>query len=234
LLRRLSSVTGRFLFYSVTNTAADQGDKPMKSGHLRLVDRIIMRPVAPKGRKPNNAYRVREHLTEDEVNRLLAALKSNRYGQRDWLIGLLIYRHGLRVSEACDLRWDDINLAKRTIQVRRLKGSDGSAHYLERDEVAGLKRLQREQEPKSAYVFVNERGQPFGRMGIGRMIERAGEVAALPFPIHAHMLRHSTGYTLAGKGMDTRRLQHFLGHASITNTVRYTAMSPEPFKDIWR
>jgi CRP/FNR family transcriptional regulator, nitrogen fixation regulation protein len=37
-----------------------------------------------------------------------------------------------------------------------------------------------------------------------------------------------------GKGMDTRRLQHFLGHASITNTVRYTAMSPEPFKDIWR
>ena len=34
--------------------------------------------------------------------------------------------------------------------------------------------------------------------------------------------------------MDTRRLQHFLGHSSITNTVRYTAMSPEPFKDIWR
>jgi type 1 fimbriae regulatory protein FimB/type 1 fimbriae regulatory protein FimE len=65
------------------------------------------------------------------------------------------------------LRWDDISLTKRTIQVRRLKGSDDSTHYLERDELAGLKRLQREQEPKSAYVFVNERGQPFGRMGIG-------------------------------------------------------------------
>ncbi len=49
-----------------------------------------------------------------------------------------------------------------------------------------------------------------------------------------HMLRHSTGYALAARGMDTRRLQHFLGHASITNTVRYTAMRPEPFKDIWR
>ena len=48
------------------------------------------------------------------------------------------------------------------------------------------------------------------------------------------MLRHSTGHMLAGKGMDTRRLQHFLGHASITNTVNYTAMSPEPFKNIWR
>ena len=72
-------------------------------------------------------------------------------------------------------------------------------------------------------------------MGIGRMIERAGEAAGLPFPVHVqHAPHHSTGYALAARGMDTRRLQHFLGHASITNTVRYTAMSPEPFKDIWR
>jgi site-specific recombinase XerD len=206
----------------------------MNSTHLKLVKSSVMRPVTPKGRKANCAYRVREHLTESEMDKLLAALKRNRYGHRDWLIGLMIYRHGLRVSEACDLRWDDINLAKRTIVVRRLKGSDDSTHYLERDELAGLKRLQREQEPKAAYVFVNERGQPFGRMGVGRMIERAGEAAKLPFPVHVHMLRHATGYTLAAKGMDTRRLQHFLGHASITNTVRYTAMSPEPFKDVWR
>ena len=146
---------------------------------------------SPKGRKNNTAYRVHEHLTEAQMAKLLTALKRNRHGHRDWLIGLLIYRHGLQ----------------------RQQEADGIA---------------------SAYVFVNERGQPFGRMGIGRMVERAGEAAGLPFPIHVHMLRHSTGYALAARGMDTRRLQHFLGHASITNTVRYTAMSPEPFKDIWR
>jgi site-specific recombinase XerD len=170
------------------------------------------------------------------MDRLLAALKK-RHGQRDGLIGLLIYRHGLRVSEACDLRWDDVDLKKRTITLRRLKGSDDSRHDLERDELAGLKALQRGYAAKgirSAYVFVNERGQPFGRMRIARMVERGGEIANPPFPVHVHMLRHSTGYALAAKGMDTRRLQHFLGHASITNTVRYTAMSPEPFKDVWR
>ena len=193
-----------------------------------------MRPV---GRKANADYRTREHLTEGEVDKLLAALKANRYGDRDWLIGLLIYRHGLRVSEACDLRWDDIDLTKRTIIVRWLKGSHDSTHYLERDELVGLKALQRDYPKRhinSAWVFTNERRTPFGRMGIARMIERAGEAAKLPFTVHVHMLRHSTGYALAGKGMDTRRLQHYLGHASITNTVRYTAMSPEPFKDIWR
>lgn len=145
-----------------------------------------------KGRKANAAYRVREHLTEAEIGKLLAALKRNRHGHRDWVIGLLIFRHGLRVSEACDLRWDDLDLPKRTIIVRRLKGSTDSVHYLERDEVNGLKLLQRQQAAKgikSAYVFVNERhgGQPFGRMGIGRMIERAGEAAGLPFDVHVHI-----------------------------------------------
>jgi len=203
---------------------------------LRKVETSVMRPVR-RGRKPNAAYRVREHLTEDEIGRLLAALKRNRHGQRDRLLVLMIWRHGLRVSEAGDLRWDDLDLSKRTIIVRRLKGSTDSTHYLERDEVSGLKLLRRRQHDNgiaSAYVFVNERGEPFGRMGIARMIERAGRAANLQFPIHAHMLRHSTGYALAARGMDTRRLQHYLGHASITNTVRYIAMSPEPFKDIWR
>jgi integrase len=122
----------------------------MKSTNLELIECTDMRPV---GRKPNASYRVREHLTESEMAKLLTALKSNRRGHRDWLIGLLIYRHGLRVSEACDLRWDDLDLGKRTIAVRRLKGSIDSAHYLERDELAGLRRLQREQEPRSHKTF---------------------------------------------------------------------------------
>src|SRR5262245_20637279 len=129
----------------------------MNSPHLTLVNQSDMRPVASPGRKANKAYRTREHLTEAEMDKLLAALKANRHGHRDWLIGLLVYRHGLRVSEACDLRWDDCDLPKRTIAIRRLKGSTDSAHYLERDELAGLKRHQHEQEPQSAYVFVNER-----------------------------------------------------------------------------
>ena len=127
----------------------------------------VMLPV----RRPNAEYRVREHLTESEVEELLAVLRRNRHGHRDWLIGLMIYRHGLRVSEACDLRWDDIHLAARTIVIRRLKGSRDSTHYLERDELAGLRRLPR----SSAYFFVNERGDPFKREGIARMIQRAGE-----------------------------------------------------------
>ena len=137
------------------------------------------------------------------MDKLLAALKRSRHGHRDWLIGLVIYRHGLRVSEACDLRWDDIDLPKRTMIVRRLKGSTDSVHYLERDEVNGLKLLQRQQqagEIKGAYVFINERGQPFARMGIGRMVERAGVSGACPHAAAFNRIRtggQGNGHTTA-------------------------------------
>src|SRR5262249_39117054 len=135
------------LFHSANSDGLTKEKHRMKSSHLKLVKSSEKRTVAA-GRKPNDAYRVREHLTESEISKLLAALKANRHGHRDWLIGLLIYRHGLRVSEACELRWDDLDLTKRTIPVRRMKGYVDSAHYLERDELAGLKRLRREQEPQ--------------------------------------------------------------------------------------
>ena len=61
-----------------------------------------------------------------------------------------------------------------------------------------------------------------------------GEAAKLPFPIHPHMLRHSTGYKLANDGHDTRALQHYLGHKNIQHTVRYTEMSPDRFKNFWK
>jgi integrase len=136
-----------------------------------------MRPV----RRANAEYRVREHLTEAEVAKLLAALRGNRHGPRDWLIGLMIYRHGLRVSEACDLRWDDIDLAARTIVIRRLKGSRDSTHYLERDELAGLRRLPR----KGAYVFVND-APPFLRLRPGEQGDGYAKAPALPRPRQYH------------------------------------------------
>src|SRR5262245_21212863 len=57
-------------------------------------------------RLPNAAYRVREYLTEKEVDRLIdAAKRRGRNGARDAAAILLAYRHGLRASEVCSLRW---------------------------------------------------------------------------------------------------------------------------------
>ena len=125
----------------------------MNAHHLKLIERDVKCKVRPTGRKANTEYRKREHLTQDELERLFAALKGNRHGHRDYMIALVTFLHGLRVSELVDLRWDDVDWRKGTIQIRRLKGSIDGVHYMERDEANGLKRLQREQDPKSRYIF---------------------------------------------------------------------------------
>ena len=66
-------------------------------------------------------------------------------------------------------------------------------------------------------------------IGFHRLVQRLGEAAKMPFPIHPHMLRHACGFKLANDGHDTRALQHYLGHKNIQHTVRYTEMAPDRF-----
>ena len=105
------------------------------------------------------------------------------------------------------------------------------AHSSVGDELRALRRLQREQEPKSPFVFTSERGAPFTTAGFARMIERAGIEAKFGFKPHPHMRRHACGYALANRG---RALQAYLWHRNIQHTVRYTELSPNRFKNFWR
>ena len=120
--------------------------------HLKLVAPSKKRAVTPT-RRPNAEIRTREHLTETEIEKLLKAAGTNRWGHRDGTMILVSYRHGLRASELVNLRWDQINFATATLHVRRVKQGTPATHPILGDELGALRRLQREQEPKSAFVF---------------------------------------------------------------------------------
>ena len=206
----------------------------MAKSQLKLVTPTTEKRTVTPRRRPNADLRSREYLTEAEVERLLKATKSNRWGHRDGTMILVAYRHGLRASELTDLRWDQIDFATATLHVRRVKQGSPSTHPILGDELRMLRRLRRGQEPKSPFVFTSERGSPFTTAGFARMVERAGVEAKLAFKAHPHMLRHACGFALASKGHDTRALQAYLGHKNIQHTVRYTELSPTRFKDFWR
>jgi site-specific recombinase XerD len=103
---------------------------------------------------------------------------------------------------------------------------------LQGDELRLLRALRRDH-PHADFVFLSERKAPLSVDGAQKLIERLGESAELPFPIHAHMLRHAAGYALAARGIDTRTLQAFMGHRSIANTVVYTAVADKRIRTIW-
>jgi len=176
----------------------------------------------------------RRYLTQREIERLMdCARKHGRHGHRDATMILVAYRHGLRASEVCNLRWQQIELSEGRLHVHRVKSGIPSVHPIRGDEMRALRKLRRDH-PRDAHVFVSERGGPISPIGFHRLVQRLGEAAKMPFPIHPHMLRHACGFKLANDGHDTRALQHYLGHKNIQHTVRYTDMAPDRFKDFWR
>jgi integrase len=200
---------------------------------LRLVTPTTENRTVTLRRRKNGELRTREHLTIAEVERLIHAAKSNRYGHRDALMVLLAFRHGLRAGEVVDLRWDKVDFKTASLHVRRLKNGTPSTHPLTGRELRALRRHQRDS-AKSPFVFVSERGAPMAAPGFSRMVERASVFAKLGIKTHAHMLRHACGYKLANDGQDTRALQAYLGHRNIQNTTRYTALAPDRFKNFWK
>ena len=187
----------------------------------------------PPPRQTNSARRKREYLTSDEIEKVLqAAAKVGRHGARDRTLILLAYRHGFRVSELVSLRWDQVDLKSGLLHVARLKNGIASTHPIRGPELRALRELRREY-PASPYLFVTELGGPMTPATFRKLFARAGERAKLSFPIHPHMLRHSTGFKLANDGHDTRAIQQYLGHRNITHTVRYTELSPDRFKGFW-
>ena len=191
---------------------------------------------SPKRSRNNRKYkevREREYLYEHEVEAMLKAAKTiGRHGYRDTTLILLAYRHGLRVTELVNLRWQQVNLKTGHIHINRLKGSRSSVHPLSGVELRSLRQLQRDY-PDSPFLFVSERGGPMTADSARKVIVRAGELAGLPFPVHPHQLRHGCGYYLAMKGHDTRAIQDYLGHVNIHHTVKYTALSSRRFEGFW-
>jgi integrase len=194
---------------------------------------ITVNGTVPPRLAPYSKRRQREYLTVKEIGLLMdTARKRGRYGHRDATMILVAYRHGLRAGELCSLRWDQVDLGRGLLHVRRTKNGTPSVHPMGGVEIRSLRRLEREQ-LESRYVFVTERRAPMSTAGLRKLVTRISDKAKFPFPVHPHMLRHACGFKLANDGQDTRALQHYLGHRNIQHTVRYTELSPDRFKSFW-
>jgi site-specific recombinase XerD len=166
--------------------------------------------------------------------KLVKAAKGGRWAARDVALITTGFRHGLRAIEIARLEWSQVELGRSAkLHVRRAKGGTASVHPIYGDELRMLTAL-RKANPDAQCVFMTERGTAFTADGVNKLIKTIGSRAKLAMPIHAHMLRHSCGYALANRGVDTRAIQSWLGHASIAHTTRYTSLSPARFVDFFR
>jgi site-specific recombinase XerD len=176
--------------------------------------------------------RHKDFLNETEIANLLDAAKRGRYGIRDHLLVLMMFRHGLRVSEAISLRRDDINLDQARLWVRRLKNGLAVEQPITGDELRAIKRYLASRSDKLPWLLISERGQSLTRQSVNYLIAAAEARAGLP-PVHPHMLRHSCGFALANRGYDLRLIQDYLGHRDPRHTVHYTRVAGCRFEGLW-
>lgn len=179
----------------------------------------------------------RKHLTQGEVEKLIRATKGSRNEARDRCLLLLMFRHGLRVSEACALQLDQVDVESGILHVARLKNGLSTTHPLRKEELRAIKAWLPERAKMKApgkTFFLSQYRKPLNRRSVWLAIRKYGELAGLPLSAHPHMLRHACGFALADQGADTRLIQDYLGHRDIHHTVRYTATNPARFEKLWR
>lgn len=176
--------------------------------------------------------RGKDFLDPAEIDRLLEAAKKSRNGVRDHLLLLMMYRHGLRVSEAVELKVSDVNLDQSRLWVSRKKNGLSVEQPIPGDELRAIKRHLRQRDNSLPWLFLSERKQPLTRFSINKMITATAKRAGLD-GVHPHTLRHSCGYYLANQGTPLRVIQDYLGHRDPRHTVHYTRVAGVRFEGLW-
>ncbi|MXV99469.1 MAG: tyrosine recombinase [Acidimicrobiaceae bacterium] len=188
---------------------------------------------------PKGASKLPQVLKDDQIHTLIE--KPARAGDddardaRDLAIVELLYGSGLRVSELCGLRHEDLDLAQAQVRVWG-KGSKQRLVPLSDPAVAALRAWLQDHrasfvaaDTPDAPVFLNQRGRAMTPRDARRVIDRRSVV-----PTHPHALRHTFATHLLDGGADLRVVQELLGHADIASTQIYTHVSRERLREVHR
>ena len=174
------------------------------------------------------------HLEPSEVLSILRAAKAK--GAREWAMIVVAYKHGMRASEVCNLRLDDLDMKNGSIVVQRLKGSLRTTQALTEhrgepllNELRSLREwLRQRPDDGSDFLFNSQKGGRLDRSQFFRLFRAIACEAGLPAEKrHPHVLKHSLASHLVSANVNLALVKQQLGHKSIGSTIRYIATSDQ-------
>lgn len=187
--------------------------------HMKIIDEIKI---------PKKARKLPVVLTKDEVRALIKAVKAGR----NRLIVEFIYSTGARVSEATNIKVNDLDFRESVGVVRGGKGKKDRVIVLSKNWISEIKKYLKRKKVYSEFVFSKKNGKPISSDTIERIVKNAALKAGLQKDVHVHTLRHSYATHLLESGESIRKIQELLGHASLNTTQLYTKVSTEELKKV--
>jgi site-specific recombinase XerD len=182
----------------------------------------IEKDISLKIQLPKVPLKVPRYLSLDETLALLKVAKSlQATDPRSLVLLLLLYSSGLRISEACQLKWRDVISERHAL---RIKGKGSIERMVPM--IRMLSQLLEQFKPnvlnQSIWLDIPKEKSILSTRTAYTLIRKLGQQAALSKPIHPHALRHSFATHLLTDGADLKHIQELLGHSSLATTQKYT------------
>jgi len=201
-------------------------------------ERILKNDPSALIDSPKLWKKVPDTLTLNEVESLIAAVNvRNTQGIRDKAVFELLYATGMRVSEAVNLKKDNVNLDIGFLRCVG-KGNKERIIPLGKKAIEAVKKYTQDSRNKllhgkeSEFLFVSRLGQKISRQSLWKLIKKYAKLAHIKKPIKPHILRHSFATHLLEHGADLRSVQEMLGHSDISTTQIYTHINKDRLKSV--
>ena len=180
------------------------------------MDKIINKKQLPMYR---NRRRMKDVLTKEELSTFFNACDNYMYKT----IFMTIYGSGLRISEAVNLRVEDIDSRKMRIFVREGKGRKERYTVLPKTSLEMLRKYYKMYNPRhpEGYVFLNREGKPLKVERTRVFFRRYRRKAKIDEKFVVHSLRHSFATDLIERGATILEVKELMGHSNIRSTMEY-------------
>ncbi len=179
---------------------------------------------------PKRPRQMPKYLTEEEVRRLLSAAQDN---PRDYAILSFLAYSGLRVSELCNLKIEDVDFQERVVRVHSGKGDKDRIVIVSQHAIEALEEYLSTRDDSLEYLFSSRKSERITRVQVFRIVKKYARKAGIKKSVTPHVLRHTLATTLLRRGVDIRYIQQFLGHSSVATTQIYTHVNDEMLKSVY-
>jgi len=177
-----------------------------------------------KMKRPNSLPNI---LTVDEIRRIINSITNLKHRA----IISTIYSCGLRISEAVNLKINDIDSSAMTVKIVNAKGRNDRIVMLSEKLLSLLREYFKEYKPK-IYLFEGQKGEQYSTRSIQQIFNNAAKKVGIKKKVTVHSLRHSFASHLLDNGTDIRFIQELLGHKHLSTTQIYTHINPASVKKI--